>query len=444
MFEFGRELRRIFNAHERIGTDPSLFELFNLEMLIAHGRALDIDAGRVSAQDPFSLYLEASDVWSEYARRTGDPIALKRAATSAEHAGRAAKSVGQATQAALAQAKTCLYTLDLYNSIDLMTSAEKLIEQCRPATSSHTYLAQPLQAVEAMLLSKRAARSAIDGDLEIALKAMSHIDRAIAAADQAVKRQNTSSNRLMAAHIRFERADILTLVALNRGDSAIFSAIISVFKALLARLDHATEPLTYGRVALRLGLAYIHSGQIEANAQKVNEGVALLSRDEAVVEFDHAPLDYIAHKQALAIGMQAIGALMANEAALDQALGLFDLALKKLPHKALCVRHDLYHQRLSLLVHKAEIACDRHSLHDVETQLKADIRALNPSNEPVFWAILQINLAHLYIVRGDLSGIMMERNEAIYALCAALEIFEENGLVALTGQAQTWLTRLKA
>ena len=50
MFEFGRELRRIFRNQGRVDTDPSLYELLNLKLLITQGRALDIEGGRVSTK----------------------------------------------------------------------------------------------------------------------------------------------------------------------------------------------------------------------------------------------------------------------------------------------------------------------------------------------------------------------------------------------------------
>ena len=65
MFEFGRELRRIFRNHGRVDADPSLYELMNLQLLITQGRQLDIEGGRVSTKNRFAPYLEAAQVWRE-------------------------------------------------------------------------------------------------------------------------------------------------------------------------------------------------------------------------------------------------------------------------------------------------------------------------------------------------------------------------------------------
>ena len=90
MFEFSRELKRFFQPDAPkdglTGGDSSLLELLDLNLLVAEGRAADIAAGRVSAQDRPMRQLEAAGVWREIARRTGDPIALRRSASAAERA----------------------------------------------------------------------------------------------------------------------------------------------------------------------------------------------------------------------------------------------------------------------------------------------------------------------------------------------------------------------
>ena len=56
MFEFGRELKRLFGADAvnaprdgLTGGDASLLELLDLRMIAEEGRAADIAAGRVGA-----------------------------------------------------------------------------------------------------------------------------------------------------------------------------------------------------------------------------------------------------------------------------------------------------------------------------------------------------------------------------------------------------------
>ena len=84
MFEFSRELRRLFQPDAPkdglTGGDASLLELLELQLLASEARAADIAAGRVSATDRPMRQLEAAVVWREMARRTGDAMALRKSA----------------------------------------------------------------------------------------------------------------------------------------------------------------------------------------------------------------------------------------------------------------------------------------------------------------------------------------------------------------------------
>ncbi|MBU2135242.1 MAG: hypothetical protein KKA45_03485, partial [Alphaproteobacteria bacterium] len=92
MFEFGRELRRVLSPAVSpprdgvAGGDSALLDLLDLDMLRAEGRSADVAAGRVSARDPAARLLEASMVWREVARRSGDAVALRKAAACAQNA----------------------------------------------------------------------------------------------------------------------------------------------------------------------------------------------------------------------------------------------------------------------------------------------------------------------------------------------------------------------
>ncbi|HEX7757868.1 MAG TPA: hypothetical protein VF459_00075, partial [Caulobacteraceae bacterium] len=92
MFEFGRELKRLFGAdgvpgsHRAAfsrdgltGGDAALLELLSLKMLVAEARAADVAAGRIGEKDKAARELQAAIVWREVARRSGDAVALRKA-----------------------------------------------------------------------------------------------------------------------------------------------------------------------------------------------------------------------------------------------------------------------------------------------------------------------------------------------------------------------------
>jgi len=443
MFEFGREIRRIFRNPGRVETDSSLYELLNLQLLIAQGRNAEIEGGRVSTKNRFTPYMEAAQIWREYARRTGDPSAVRRAASAAENAGKAATSGTEAAMAVLEQAQTCLMGVDLFETHELLKSAESLLAGGRPVVQDDEALRARFNRVEAQLATRLAVRHGISGDLELALTAMAHIDRSIERADARVRQTGSTQDRIEAAQARFERADLLMLIGADRCDSSLMMAVIKDFEALHCRLDPAYEPVTYARVVLRLAQAYIRKGEIEGRPEIISEGVALLSREDEGLDYEHSPLDWVDRTQALAAGLQALAELTLNEEVYDKAMQVYDLALKRPLQKGLVLRGQLMNARAGCVARHAEIKGDLHALDAAEDAFKGQLRHIRAQDDPVNWAILQTNLARLYVARGDITGFMMERTEAAYALEAAQEIFIEHGMKSLAAAAEGQLERVR-
>ncbi len=443
MFEFGRELRRIFRNQGRVDTDPSLYELLNLKLLITQGRALDIEGGRVSTKYRFGPYIEAAQVWREYARRTGDPAAVRRAANAAENAGKEARTALEGAQAVLEQALTCILGVDLFETWELMASAEKLLAEGRIVAADDEALRVRYNRVEAMLAARLALRQGIADDLEPALLAMSHIDRAIERADAQVRKTHSARDKIDAAQARFERGDLLMLVGLDRSDVSLMAAVIKDFQALRSRLDAAYEPVTHARVTLRLGQAHIWKGQIEGRPEVISEGIALLTKDDEPVDYEHSPLDWVEHRHALAMGLQALAELTLNQEIYDKAMAVYDQALKRPLQKPLRLRAQIVNNRAGCLARHAELKGDLKALDVAELTFKDELRGVRANDDPVSWAILQTNLARLYVARGDITGFMMERAEAAYALEAAHDIFVEHGMKTLGRSAMEYLDRVR-
>ena len=443
MFEFGRELRRIFRNQGRVDTDPSLYELLNLKLLITQGRALDIEGGRVSTKYRFGPYIEAAQVWREYARRTGDPAAVRRAASAAENAGKEAKTALEGAQAVLEQALTCILGVDLFETWELLASAERLLAEGRVVVADDEALRTRFNRAEAMLAARLAVRQGVAEDLEPALLAMSHIDRAIERADHQVRKTQSARDKIDAAQARFERGDLLMLVGLDRSDASLMAAVIKDFEALRIRLDAAYEPVTHARVMLRLAQAHIWRGQIEGRPEVISEGIALLTKDDEPVDYEHSPLDWVEHRHVLAMGLQALAELTMNQDIYDKAMAVYDQALKRPMQKPLRLRAQVVNNRAGCLARHAELKGDMKALDSAEMIFKDELRGVRANEDPVSWAILQTNLARLYVARGDITGFMMERAEAAYALEAAHDIFVEHGMKSLGRSAMEYLDRVR-
>ena len=82
MFEFGRDLRKLFER-ARENDDLGWLELIGADLLEAEARSQAIDAGRVSCARPHDSWMRAAALWREHERRTGRRDSLDRAASAA-------------------------------------------------------------------------------------------------------------------------------------------------------------------------------------------------------------------------------------------------------------------------------------------------------------------------------------------------------------------------
>ncbi|HWA62519.1 MAG TPA: hypothetical protein VG939_14145, partial [Caulobacteraceae bacterium] len=123
MFEFGRELKRLFGGGAvaprdgMTGGDAILLELLPLSLVRAEAKAADVAAGRVGEKDRARRELEAARVWREYARRSGDAVALRKAAATAESAARRYEDARRAEGLGLArveQARCAMLGAELF------------------------------------------------------------------------------------------------------------------------------------------------------------------------------------------------------------------------------------------------------------------------------------------------------------------------------------------
>lgn len=450
MFEFGRELRRILGQNvlglsARSDPDTSLYELMNLEMLIAQGHSLDTEISRVSSKNTLEHCLESALIWREYARRTGDTLAITKATTAAEKAGQSAINGVDAARAARIQADICLLSYDLFETPDLLDSAESLLAQARAAVDPHHNhsLDAAFTLTEARLLARLALREGVGGDLEPALEAMAQIDRAVEKYDHLVRQSGATKDKIEAANARIERCDLLALVGIDRKDSRLLKAVIKELSALKIRFDPQFEPLTTARLSQRLALVQAHMGQIDGTPEAVADALSVLGLKADLLPYEHSPMDWLEHKQTMALALQILADLTAEERLSEQALSLYDLAMSKPLQKGLRARAELINNRVACLTRLAELKGDLLALDAAEDAFKSELVTTNPNEDPVGWAILQTNLGRLYVSRCDLTGFMPGRTEIAYALEAARDIFEEFGLKTLLGLTDRNLMRIR-
>jgi hypothetical protein len=446
MFEFGREIRRLFKAEAYkdglTGGDASLLELLDLDLLRIEGRAADVAAGRISAKDRAQRYLEAARVWREVARRTGDLVCLRKAASAAEQAAAgfdrdhrlAAWAAARCEQAGIG-----LLGAELVGDDGLNAAASVALEQAQGTSCGGVTLA--LAAAGRAAVEARALRPI--GNLKQALAAAARFDTPIQEMEAHGRRR--AAGRLLAAQARLDRAEFLAACGNRLREPMLLRMAIDGAKLAARRLDPAYEPLSWARAetvrwSAEAALAALDI-DIAAIAAAVNGLVAALE----TLTRDQSPLDWASIQLALAGALQMLGEATDSDGAFGQAAGAYSrvlVVLDRLP--SLPARAEIAYQRALCMARRAELAADLKGLRRAENELRAELAGGTPNKDPVGWAVRQLSLASLHEARVSISGRdHPDRRRAAFGLSLALEVFKENGLRSLAEETGRALERAK-
>ncbi len=449
MFEFGRELRRLFNGGRAMpagqdgftGGDAALLELLDLRMLKAEAKGADVAAGRISARDRPRRLLEAAIVWREIARRTGDVVALRKAAATAEKSADAYGAVHRQqgwARARMEQALCALLGADLFGDKGLEAAAERAAKEALRAGGAAGLLAS------GALAEIRGRRVLVGGSLTEARVAGREFNDPLAALESAGRRD--SALKLAAAELRMARAEMLMGAGLRLKDEGLLRAAVGDLAAAAERLDTAYEPLTLGRVALTTATARSSLSELTGDIDGLAKGVSELASALDGVSRDHSPLDWARGQTALAQALSQLGEATSSETAFDKAVAGFDraaLALRDAP--GLLLRAQVAAGRGLCLARSAELTGDLGTLDAAEAAFKMELIAGPHRQSPVAWAMLQVQLGQLYATRLSLTGKDRgERAAAALAFQAAMDVFGEEGLRSFTAIAADGLERLAA
>jgi len=446
MFEFRRELKRFFQAESLkdglVGGDPSLLELLELNLLMSEGRAADVAAARIGAEDRPTRQLEAAAIWREIARRTGDAVALRKSASAAELAcagfGRDHRSQDWA-RARCEQAAAALLGAELFGDDGLNAAADIAFAEAQ--AEGRSGFAAALADIGRALIEARTAMAS--ADRAFALKIAARFDEPCQALDLHGKKHPIG--RLLAARARADRADFLTACGLRLKDPRLLRTALDGLAQVLSRLDRDYEPLSWSRAMTLRATAKAAlcdlDGDVGMAAQVVDDLVCVLEH----ISRDHSPMDWARTQVTLAGALQMLAEISDGAQAFDQALKCLDRALTVFDAQpALLDRANALYRRASCLLRRAELTGKVEALDAAEAALRAELISLNPSADPVGWAVRQLNFARLYEARQDLTGPNPgARRSAAVALSAALDVFAEHGLRSLSDLALRALERLK-
>ena len=446
MFEFGREFRRLFRADSfkdgLTGGDASLLELLDLDLLRVEGRAADVAAGRISAKDRPQRYLEAARVWREIARRTGDVVSLRKAASAAEQAAAGFdrdRRLAAWAAARCEQAGIGLLGAELVGDEGLNAAAAVALEQAQSSAGSSAIAA--LAATGRAAVEARALRSI--GNMKQALAAAARFDAPILELETHGRRR--AAGRLLAAQASVDRAEFLAACGTRLKEPMLLRMAIDGAKLAARKLDPAYEPLSWARAETVRWASEASAAALDidiaAIAKAVNGLVAVLE----TLTRDQSPLDWAGVQVALAVALQMLGEATDSDGAFGQAAGAYSrvlVVLDRLPNPP--ARAEVVYQRALCLARRAELAADLKGLRRAENELRAELAAGKPNTDPVGWAVRQLSLSSLHEARAAISGRDRgDRQRAALGLTLALDVFKEHGLPSLAEQTLQALERSK-
>lgn len=402
MFEFGRDLRKLFET-ARESDDLGWLELIGAGLVEAEARRESIDAGRVSCARPFDSWMRASALWREHARRTGLRSSLDQAAAAASDAARHTTTPDQTAQAAIESGEVHLLRFDLFGGPERLTAALADVQTLpveRPQTRSLA------AALHARLTSRRARLS---GEANVMLDAAALLDAAVHGA--------RGLPRMLGDELRLDRAALALEAGVTRRDPRLLDQAGRDLRALVEAASPDYRPLTRARALALAGEGLLALARLARDEAAAAQGKALF--DAAADQFtaDHSPLDWVAVQLTQADGDTPLLPLAQAES-LTREPGLILGALAR-------------ERRLGAEARLAEAMGDVAAIVGMEAVVRT--RLAERPIHPLDWAADQIGMAHLAMARSRLTGVQPTAIGLI--LAEAMETAREQGASAVATRA---------
>jgi hypothetical protein len=424
MFEFRRLFRPAFKRPRDglAGDDIALLELLDLKLLRTEARAANVSAGRVSTTDREAARLRQAFVWCELARRTGDAVALRKAASSAELVAKqlAASRPARSAAARLEQARCAILGAELFGEDGLHAAADRVLAEIASPQGLPGAVAMGLRA---RISAKQALARDAGLDALAALTGYDSVTNALSAA-------NTKPARAALSQARADRAELTARcgVLLNL-DNLVARAAADLAQEI-ARIDPAYLPLSWSRAVIVRAEVLTQLGRMNQDAGVLSEAVEGLSRMFDTLLKDHSPLDWARAQHVHGCALWTLAEVSGVDDAWPKASGAFDRAWSVVRREtALKMRAVTAERRGALAVQIALSREDPMELDAAEAAFRCDLVAVDPGRDPVGWALAQINLGRVYLARAEMGDApRTNRMRAGVALAEGRELLEDRGL----------------
>lgn len=404
MFEFGRDLRKLFEK-ARESDDLGWLELVGADLVAAEAQALAVDAGRVSCAQPFDTWLRASALWREHARRTGRRASLDQAAAAASDAARHTTTPDQTSAAAIESGEIQLLRFDLFGGPEKLTAALSDMQALcaeRPATRSAA------AALHARLTARQARLSGEPGAM---LDAAALLDAALHGARALPPTRGDD--------LRLDRAALGLEAGVKRRDGRLLDQAGRDLRVLVESASPDYRPLTRARALALAGAGLMALARLARSEPAIAQGQALFAAAADQFTPDHSPLDWAA-VQLVQTDRDIPLARLTEAEALTREPGLVLGALAR-------------ERRLAAEAALAEAMGDVEGLTGLESIVRRGL-ADGARTQPLAWAADQIGMARLALAKGRLTAT--EPRAVGLMLAEAMETAREWGALALVERAE--------
>ncbi len=414
MFEFGRDLRKLF-AQARDSEDLSWLELVGVDLLFNEARQQTTDAGRVSCSRPFSAWLRSAALWREHARRAGDLDSLDRATGATDDAAKHARTQDDTTRIAIEAARILMLRFDLCGGPEHLDQALALV----PASGRPARI-ETATAVAALSARLRARQAWLGGDPRMAVAVLGMMDIVIRAAKG---RTNGDIEEL-----QLERAGLALEIGVVQRDPRRLDEAGAALQGLVAAAPPDYRPLSRAR-ALTLCASGMGALAAMANDPDAADQARALF-DAAADQFtpDHSPMDWVATQLVRANGPTPPGLgvlIQAEDLTCGRGLTLGALA-----------REARFAREIEMTASVGDLA----GLDRIELRLLEGLRRTGPKATGLDWAADQVALGRVACARAGLTG--SDANGLRMALIEAAGTAREQGIRSLAERADGLRDRL--
>jgi hypothetical protein len=403
MFEFGRDLRKLFEK-ARESDDLGWLELVGADLVATEAQSLCVEAGRVSCTHPFDSWMRASALWREHARRTGSRTSLDRAAGAASDAARHTATPDQTAAAAIESGEIHLLRFDLFGGPEKLTAALADVQSLtadRPATRSAA------AALHARLTARRARLS---GEPAAMLDAAALLDAALHGAK--------ALPPTVGDDLRLDRAALGLDAGVARRDGRLLDQAGRDLRVLVESASPDYRPLTRARALALAGAGLMALARLAKDEAATAQGQALFAAAADQFTPDHSPLDWVAVQLAPGDAETPLSRLTEAES-LTREPGLILGALAR-------------ERRLAAETALAEAMGDVEGLTGLEAVVRRGL-AQSAGAQPLEWVADQIGMAHLALAKARLTTC--EPRAVGMMLTEAMETAREWGATALVQRA---------